>query len=68
MMVAVTKKEGQAPEQVALNVRCLHRTSRNRFKARCSEAGMSMEQALKQIIEKIGFGEISLRELGVRSH
>lgn len=56
------------PPPAALNVRCLHRNARNLFKARCAEVGLSMEQAMKQLVEKIGFRELDLRELGIRSH
>lgn len=42
----------------ALNIRCVHPITRQRFKAWCAVRGVSMEQALVQVIEAIVVGNL----------
>lgn len=55
---------------VALNVRNLHPSARNRFKAKCAEAGVSMERAARRFFEMVAYGELNLKDLGIgpRTH
>ena len=58
--------EQQEANNAALNVRTLHPNIRQLFKIRCAEIGMPMEQVAKQLLEKIAFRELSLKDLGIR--
>lgn len=64
-----TDQETKRKEDIcnaALNVRNMHPNTRNLFKARCAEAGMSMERVAERIFEMVAFREIDLRDLGIR--